>query len=409
MEPKEIEENLKSNYKIINKKYVCYLNFIIGSGTFGSVLYGSDCKAKREFAIKFEKSNIKTSVIELEYSLYKALGTEEGIPNIEWIGEYKSYKLIVLELLGPSLEKFFIGCNKKFSKVTVSLLGDQMIRRLKYIHSKGIVHRDIKPNNFMLGRFSKSMDYINEKTLYIIDFGLSKEYIDFETNTHLPFRDGRRFIGTPRYASIGSHLGYKQSRRDDIESVSYILIYFLIGELPWQGIKAKSKAEKKEKIKEVKLEYDFSLNKEIPKQLITLLNYSKSLEYEERPDYNLILNLINEVLTEATSDFIVPFDIKKHIWEWNSSFLNVKNSSSTQEYQRQKNIYQRLYNGYPILKFDDFLEKLQGIVCNSDYIIPTTSSTTSNTATYMNKSKKYGDEENETELEKRILDLKIKK
>lgn len=368
---------LSKNYKIINKNFLCHLNNVIGSGTFGKVLYCSTLDNKNEYAIKFEKSNVKSSVIEAEYDIYQQLKGGEGIPNIVWTGEYKKYKLMVMDLLGPSLDKFFIFCNKKFSPLTSSLLGIDMVRRVQYIHSKGFLHRDIKPNNFMLGKFSKSLEYINDTTVYIIDFGLSKEYIDFDNKTHLPFKDGRRFIGTPRYASIGTHLGYRQSRRDDLESIAYILIYFVIGELPWQGIKAKSKSEKKEKILEMKLKTSFSTDKRIPKELICFLEYSKALKYEEKPDYKYIYKLLNMLLYASCLDG-KEFDINKHIWEWNIKLLGCLDSNL--EYKGKYDSFNKLFEGYPVSSFDDYLKKLNVLSsCLVNQHIPTTSSTTSNT------------------------------
>eukprot|EP00340_Litonotus_pictus_P008426 CAMPEP_0170523294 /NCGR_PEP_ID=MMETSP0209-20121228/8731_1 /TAXON_ID=665100 ORGANISM="Litonotus pictus, Strain P1" /NCGR_SAMPLE_ID=MMETSP0209 /ASSEMBLY_ACC=CAM_ASM_000301 /LENGTH=412 /DNA_ID=CAMNT_0010811313 /DNA_START=25 /DNA_END=1263 /DNA_ORIENTATION=- len=368
---------LSKNYKIINKNYLCHLNYVIGSGTFGKVLYCSTLDGKKEYAIKFEKSNVKSSVIEAEYEILQQLRQGEGVPSIAWTGEYKKYKLMVMDLLGPSLDKYFIFCNKKFNGITTSLLGIEMVKRVQYIHSKGFLHRDIKPNNFMLGKFSKQLESLNEKTVYIIDFGLSKEYIDFNTQEHLPFKDGRRFIGTPRYASIGTHLGYRQSRRDDLESIAYILIYFILGELPWQGIKAKSKSEKKEKIMEMKLKTNFATDKRIPKELLLFLDFAKALKYEEKPDYKYIYKQLNQIIA-ANYEFN-DFDIGKHIWEWNTKLLSALENSNS--YKAQIEPFNKLYEGYPISSFDEFLKKLNiAIPVNlSGTNLPTNSSTTSNT------------------------------
>lgn len=369
---------LSKNYKLINKNYLCHLNNVIGSGTFGKVMYCSTLDSKNEYAIKFEKSNVKSSVIEAESEIYEHLKFGEGIPNIVWTGEYKKYKLMVMDLLGPSLDKYFVFSNKRFTPVTTSLLGIEMVKRVQFIHSKGFLHRDIKPNNFMLGKFSKNLDYLNEKTVFVIDFGLSKEYIDFNTHEHLPFKDGRRFIGTPRYASIGTHLGYRQSRRDDLESIAYILVYFILGELPWQGIKAKSKGEKKEKILEMKLKANFANEKKVPKELIVFLEYCKALKYEEKPDYKYIYKILNSVLFSNCLDG-KDFDVNKHVWEWNIKMLMALENSS--EYKIKLEAFKKLFDGYPISSFDDYLKKLSQATASFiiQQRIPTTSSTTSNT------------------------------
>lgn len=371
------KQDTSKNFKLINKNYLCHLNNVIGSGTFGKVLYCTTIDGKTEYAIKFEKSTVKSSVIEIEYEIYEHLQGGEGVPKIAWIGEYKKYKLMVMELLGPSLDKYFIYCQRLFSPVTTAMIGIEMVKRIQYIHSRGFLHRDIKPNNFMLGKFSKTLEYVNDKTVYVIDFGLSKEYIDFETGEHLPFKDGRRFIGTPRYASIGTHLGYRQSRRDDIESIAYILIYFMLGDLPWQGVKAKSKGEKKEKILEIKLKTNFSADKRIPKELLTILEYSKNLKYEEKPDYKLVYGLLSKVLKNNISDYS-NFDTKQHLWEWNIKMLTALESEN--EYTAQHDAFKKLFDGYPVNSFDLYIKKIKDLnLHNSNNRIPTTSSTTSNT------------------------------
>lgn len=373
------KQDLSSKYdskshKLINKNYICYLNNTIGSGTFGKVLYATSLDGKREYAIKFENSSVKTSLIEAENDIYQALKQGEGVPQIAWTGEYKKYKLMIMELLGPSLDKYFIFCNKKFSKLTTALIGTEMIKRVQYMHFKGFLHRDIKPNNFMLGKFSKNLDKLNEKTVYIIDFGLSKEYIDFKTNEHLPFKDGRRFIGTPRYASIGTHLGYRQSRRDDLESIAYIVIYFILGELPWQGIKAKSKSVKKEKILEIKHKCDFKSEKNLPKELIIFLEYCKNLGYDEKPDYKYIYKLFNIMIGNFADG---DFEINRYIWDWNLQMLAAHDNQHL--YKSLSTSFKKLFEGYPVDSFDEYLKALSLHTGGSNINLPTTSSTTSNT------------------------------
>lgn len=164
-----------------------------------------------------------------------------------YYGQEKEYNVLVMDLLGPSLEDLFNFCSRRFTLKTVLMLADQMIGRIEYVHCKSFIHRDIKPDNFLMGIGR----HCNK--LFLIDFGLAKKFRDMRTRCHINYREDKNLTGTARYASINAHLGIEQSRRDDMESLGYVLMYFNRGCLPWQGLKAATKKIKYEKISEKKM------------------------------------------------------------------------------------------------------------------------------------------------------------
>ena len=160
------------------------------------------------------------------------------MPTLYWAGEEGEYSVMVTDLLGPNLEDLFNFCDRRFSVRTTLMLADQMIARLEHLHSQGFLHRDIKPENFLIGRGKMA------NVVYLLDYGLVKKYKDPNSQKHIPYRDNKMLTGTVRYASIATHEGIEQGRRDDLEAVSYVLMYFLRGSLPWQGVQGETKQEK---------------------------------------------------------------------------------------------------------------------------------------------------------------------
>ena len=215
--------------------------------------------------------------------------------------------MLVMELLGPSLEDLFNFCGRKFSLKTVLLLADQLINRIEYIHSKNFIHRDVKPDNFLMGLGKKG------NLVYVIDFGLAKKYRDARTHQHIPYRENKNLTGTARYASINTHLGIEQSRRDDMESLGYMFMYFNLGSLPWQGLKAATKKQKYEKISDKKMSTPVEvLCKGYPNEFATYLNYCRSLRFEDKPDYSYLGELFRGLFHKLgyTYDYIFDWSAK---------------------------------------------------------------------------------------------------
>ncbi|KAE9554585.1 hypothetical protein FO519_002224 [Halicephalobus sp. NKZ332] len=275
----------------------------IGSGSFGDIYLGENVITREEVAIKLECNKTKHPQLHIEAKLYKMMNGTIGIPQVKWCGYEGEYNVMVMELLGPSLEDLFNFCSRKFSLKTVLLLADQMLSRIEYIHSRDFIHRDIKPDNFLMGLGKKG------NLVYIIDFGLAKKYRDHKTRQHIPFRDHKNLTGTARYASINTHLGIEQSRRDDVEALGYVLMYFNRGQLPWQGLKAATKRQKYDKISEKKMATTvLELCHGYPEEFVDYLNYCKSLKFEDQPDYAMLRQRFRQLFYAQNYTYDYVFD-----------------------------------------------------------------------------------------------------
>ena len=203
-----------------------------------------------------------------------------GIPEIHYFGVEGDYNVMVIDLCGPSLEDLFCYCGRKFSLKTICLLADQLLHRIQFLHSKYLVHRDLKPENFVMGVRDRA-HHVN-----LIDYGLSKRYWDTRNNQHAPYMEGKPLTGTARYCSVNTHLGIEQSRRDDLESIGYIILYFYKGSLPWQGIRAVEPSQKTIRIGEKKISIGIEyLCRDEPPPFMRYMRYCRGLRFEETPDY----------------------------------------------------------------------------------------------------------------------------
>jgi casein kinase 1 len=278
----------------------------IGSGSFGEIHAGVNLTTGEGVAIKLEQLKTRHPQLIYEAKLYRTLAGSVGVPTVHWYGVDGAYNAMVLDLLGPSLEDLFNMCNRKFSLKTVVNLGDQMINRIECVHAKNVLHRDIKPDNFLIGLGMKA------NQVYVIDFGLAKKYRDSKTQQHIPYREKKSLTGTARYASVNTHLGAEQSRRDDLEAIGYVLMYFLRGSLPWQGLKAKSKRGKYEAICRTKVDTSpQALCRSYPAEFTSYLSYCRGLRFEDRPDYSHLRQLLRDVSTRHgySNDFVFDWTL----------------------------------------------------------------------------------------------------
>lgn len=264
---------------LIGNKYE--IKRCIGSGTFGKIYEGINIRSLEPVAIKMEPLNSEINTLKHETKIYQYLNGTDGIPTLKWYGSDLNHRYMVINLLENSLTDI-IKQNTILSLEQVCIIGINIINIIKLIHEKGLIHRDIKPDNFLFGQGD------NENKIYLIDYGMCKRFTG-ENGLHIEPKKISQIIGSMNYCSVNTHLLIEQSRRDDLESVAYILIYLSTGNLLWNGI-ASSQAVKERKellTSDIKIPGIHDI-------IITYLKYIRNLEFKETPDYEWIMNLFKE-------------------------------------------------------------------------------------------------------------------
>ena len=297
---------------VIGQKY--RINRKIGSGSFGEIYSGTVIyqDSNQQVAIKFEKRSARCPQLRHEFKVYRELQGCTGIGRVMYFGTYRDCNVMVMELLGPSLEDLFNQCGRRFSLKTTLQLADQLLERAETLHENHLIHRDIKPANFVVSPGDTAA------MVFCIDFGLSKRYRHPHTLQHIPYREGRSLTGTPRYASVANHQGVETSRRDDLESIGYILVYFLLGKLPWQGLKvphgvAGTASQKHRLILDKKTTTPLpELCRGCPVEFQEFIQYCRELQFDAKPNMTYVRNLFRDLYRRH------GFENPKQ-WDWDTA------------------------------------------------------------------------------------------
>lgn len=272
----------------------------------GDVYLARDIVLGQIVVVKLEPLGTSPQMLEHEFSVYEKLGGGEGIPRVRWFGTEAGFNAMAIDCLGPSLENLFTRLRYQFTRRTVLTIASQLVsnsrlehdvwtnrchdqlHRLRFIHSRNLIHCDLKPSNIVIGVG------IQADMVHLIDFGLSKEFRDAKTHRHFPMIPHTKpygLIGTAVFASINSHMGFELGRKDDLESLAYVLIYLLHGALPWQGLSSSLEIlETKRRISASDLCHG------LPVEFCTFFEYCRSLPFDHKPDYERFINLFDSLL-----------------------------------------------------------------------------------------------------------------
>lgn len=253
----------------------------LGAGSFGEVFEAEDLKTGELVAVKLENIKSRYPQIEIESKILQELKYGVGIPRFFTVDKDERFRFLSMDLLGKSLDDLFYLCGMKFTLKTVLMIIDQSLDIIEYVHKKQYIYRDIKPNNFLIGRGKRS------NQLFLVDFGLSRKYIDEKTGKHVAFSSNHSVAGTARFASPSALSGNQQTRKDDMIALGYLWIFFMKGTLPWASIEGNDSEEKMEKMRIIKQKTPpEELCSKLPSEFSKYLKMVNELGFEEEPKYS---------------------------------------------------------------------------------------------------------------------------
>ncbi|VDN53048.1 unnamed protein product [Dracunculus medinensis] len=267
---------MNSYYQSLNVDGRFYLREKLGYGSFGEIHIAEDKITKKRVAVKVEVCLSPTHRLITEKEVYECLNSsndESMVPKAIWFGTLRSYKALVMELMGPSLETLFRLCDRTLSFNTIAYLGIQMLSCLEFLHCHSYLHRDVKPSNFVMGVG------INCNNVYLIDFDVAKKYRD-ERGNHIAYEEQKDFVGNAKFASLRTFLQQGLSRADDLESLAYILFYFLMKDLPWQ----EGDRNNRQKMIDLRLRLT-DIYPSVPSEFKRFLSVCRTMHFDEEPNY----------------------------------------------------------------------------------------------------------------------------
>jgi len=291
-----MDDSLHNKYTIVKK---------IGEGAFGSVFKACLKQDPNTLvAIKIENKQKEITRLKHEKNVYSYFKDKLGFPYVYDFIEKEKHFIFVMEYLGPNLEELFEFCGYHFSLKTILMIAIQVLNRIETFHNSGFIHRDIKPDNFLIGIKNK------KSRIYLIDFGLSKKFV--QNRKHISYNTDKSFTGSYRYSSIRNHKGIEQSRRDDLESIGYMFIYFLTRRLPWQGLKGEDRQTRKKNIFNVKKNISpEELCEKLPHEFLLYMKYCRVLKFKDKPNYKMLKDLFVNLFKKRKYqlDFVYDWNI----------------------------------------------------------------------------------------------------